>query len=216
MGCFAKGCLVVAIAGLALAVIIAGSSWYLYRKALNNFTSTQPADIRIEPPPSDTQFRAADATLTRLREAMANNQEVTVEFTATDLNTLVARHPDFARERGKMRFDLTDSIMTLDFSAPLDSVPLPRIKGRWFNGTARFAFGYELGHFTFDIKSADAGRRHLPKRMLSPRFVSAFSSSFSKSFSESLQKNQRAADFWQHVKSMTVQGDKLVVTTQAR
>ena len=146
---------------------------------------------------------------------MANNQEVTVEFGTTDLNTLVARHPDFASERGKIRFGLADSIMTLDFSAPLDSVPLPRIKGRWFNGTARFAFSYDLGHFTFNPISAEAGHHHVPNRIFS-RFASSLSSSFRKSFSESLQKKQQAADFWQHVKSMTVQGDKLVVTTQAR
>lgn len=213
MGCFAKGCLTVAIVCVALAVIVSGGGWYLYSKAVENFSSTQPADIRIDPPPSDEQFHAADAILTRLREAMANHQEATIEFTATDLNTLVARHPDFASKRGRIRFGVAESIMTVDLSAPLDSVPLPKLKGRWFNGTARLAFTYAQDQFTFDLKSVEAGGRHLPQTILSS-FATSFSTNFSKSFHESLEKDPQTATFWKHVKSVIVQGEKLIVTTQ--
>ena len=53
---------------------------------------------------------------------------MTVEFTAADLNALIARHPDFDDLRGKFRVAIADSILTLDMSVPLRDVPFPKIQ----------------------------------------------------------------------------------------
>ena len=94
MGCFAKGCLTVLIAGFILFAGVIGSGWYLYVRMVNNLTSPAPADVQIEPP-TESQFQAAENTMGRLRKAIADNQETTVEFTAADLNALFARDRDF-------------------------------------------------------------------------------------------------------------------------
>jgi hypothetical protein len=214
MGCFAKGCLTVLIIGFILIAGIIAGTWYLYVKTVDNLTSPAPADVHIEPP-SESQFQIAENSMARLRKAITNNEETTVEFTAVDLNALLARDLDFKEWRGRTRIEITDSTVTIALSASLNSIPLPRIKKRWFNGTARFNFAYESGTFRFDIKSAKAGGHHVPGIFLSRSSISSFNESMNRSFRDELRTNDRGSVFWNHVKTMSLEGDKLVVTTQA-
>jgi hypothetical protein len=214
MGCFAKGCLTVLIVGFLLIACVLGGTWYLYVKTVDNLTSPAPADVQVEPP-SESQFQTAENSMTRLREAVANNKETTVEFTAADLNALFARDIAFADWRGRTRIEIADSTMTIALSASLNSIPLPRVKKRWFNGTARFSFTYEAGTFSFDIKSAEAGGHHVPDIFLTESSISSFNDSMNRSFRKELSNNDHGSEFWNHVKRMSLEGDKLVVTTQA-
>lgn len=214
MGCFAKGCLTVLIVGFLLIACVLGGSWYLYVKTIDNLTSAEPADVQVQPP-SESQFQTAENSMNRLREAVAANKETTAEFTAADLNALFARDAAFSDWRSRIRIEIADSTMTIALSAPLHSIPLPRVKKRWFNGTARFSFTYEAGTFSFDIKSAEAGGHHVPDLFLSDSSISSFNDSMNKSFRNEVRDNDHGSDFWDHVKKMSLEGDKLVVTTQA-
>jgi hypothetical protein len=214
MGCFAKGCLTVLIVGFILIAGIIGGSWYLYVKTVDNLTSPAPTDVQIEPL-SESQFQTAENSMARLRKAIANNEETTVKFTAADLNALFARDLDFKEWRGRIRIEIADSTMTIALSASLNSIPLPRVKNRWFNGTARFSFAYESGTFRFDIKSAEAAGHKVPGIFLSSSSISSFNESMNRSFRDELRTNDRSSEFWNHVKTMSLEGDKLVVTTQA-
>jgi hypothetical protein len=214
MGCFAKGCLTLLIIGFILIAGVIGGSWYLYVKTVDNLTSHAPADVHVEPP-SASQFQSAENSMERLRKAIDQNKETTVEFTAADLNALFARDPDFSDWRGRVRIEMANSTMTIALSAPLNFIPLPRMKNRWFNGTARFSFIYEYGTFSFDIKSAEAGGHHVPDVFLSSSSISSFNDSMNRSFRDTLKDNDRGSEFWNHVKKMSLEGDKLVVTTQA-
>lgn len=211
MGCFAQGCITVLIVGFLFFAAVLGGGWYVYSKAVNNLTSAAPADVKIEPL-SERQFETAENSMARLRTAMAQNEETTVEFTGADLNALVTRDPDFEHWRGRLRIDIADSTMTIAVSAPLHSIPLPRLKKRWFNGTARFSFTYDSGAFTFDLKSAEAGGHQVPEAFLS-NFNSSFDESMNRSFREELRKHDGGSEFWDKVKSISLRGDKLVVTT---
>ena len=215
MGCFAKGCLTVLIVGIIFLAGIIGVTWYLYVKTVDNLTSPTLADVQIETP-SESQFQTAENSMSRLREAIANNKETTVQFTAADLNALFARDRDFREWRGRIRIEIADSIMTIAMSAPLNSIPLPRMKKRWFNGTARFSFAYESGAFSFDIKSAEAGGHHVPDIFLSDTVISSFNDSMNSSFRDELTRTGGGSEFWNHVNTMYLEGDKLVVTTRVR
>lgn len=213
MGCFAKGCLTILIVGFILIAGVIGGTWYLYVKTVDKLTSPAPADVQMEPP-SESQFQTAEHSMARLRTAIANNEVTTVEFTASDLNALFARDLDFREWRGRTRIEIADSTMTTAVSASLNSIPLPKMKKRWFNGTARFSFTYESGTFSFDIKSAEAGGHHVPGIFLSSSAISSFDESMNRSFRDELRTNDRGSEFWNHVKTMSLEGDKLVVTTQ--
>jgi hypothetical protein len=212
-GCFPKGCLIVFLAGIAMAVMIGAGAFYLYGKVLDRFTSVRPADLQIVAPSRDA-IQVAGLTLDRFRTALANNREETIEFTSADLNALVSADSDFAGARGKVRFAMADSAMTMDLSAPVDSVPLPRFRGRWFNGTLRFSLDYSYGQFAFGPQLIQTNGGRVPEWVLTSQFGSSFSHSFTKSFNDAVQKNRQGATFWKHIKKITVEGDKLDVTTQ--
>jgi hypothetical protein len=215
MGCFAKGCLTVLIVGCLLVAGLFGCAWYFFRHTVNNLTSFAPADVRIEQP-SEAQYQAAETSLERVKKAIANNEETTVEFTGPDLNALLARDEDFKKLRNRARIDIANSKVSIALSVPLDTIRWRRLKQRWFNGTARFGFAYSSGEFRIDLESAEAGGHRLPGKLLSDTVMSSFNDGLNESFQEKLQEDPEEQNFWKHIKTISLAGDKMVVTTQAR
>lgn len=212
MGCFAKGCLTLLIIGFVLIAGVIGGTWYICWKAADTLTSFEPIDFRIVPPDA-AQRRTAESSVTRVKTAIATGQETTIAFTAADLNALVDQDPDFSHLRGRIRIDIADSIMTVTMSAPLDDFRWARLKRRWFNASATFSFAYAFGMFRLDLRSAEANGHQLPDDFYSS-FNSSFNRSFNESFHDTVRKNNNT-EFWDHIKTMSLEGDKLVVATQA-
>lgn len=213
MGCFAKGCLTVLIVGFLCVAVVGVGGWLFYKKTFKNLTSSEPADIQVEKA-TPAQVTAAEESRTRLDEAVARNQETTVEFTGPELNYLLQRNTDWDFLRGRSRIDIADSTMTVALSAPLDKMPWPGFKGRWFNGTVRFSMTYVSGQFQLEIISAEANGNRFPDAFLS-RFNSSLDEAMNDEFRKEVRKNTRQSEFWSHVKSIAIQGDKLVITTKA-
>jgi len=213
MGCFAKGCLTILVLGFLCLAIVGVGGWIFYKKTFNNLTSTAPVDVQVQKPTAD-QVKTADDSAARLNEAIARNQETTLEFTGPELNYLLQRNSDLDFLRGKTRIDIADSTMTVALSAPLDSLPWPGLKGRYFNGTVRFSMTYASGEFQLEIISAEANGNQFPSSLLSS-FNSSFSDSMNEEFRKELRKNNRESEFWSHVKSVVLKDDKLIITTMA-
>ena len=211
MGCFAKGCLTLLIIGFLCIAIVGIGGWFFYKKTFNNLTSTAPIDVQVQKPTAD-QIKTAEDSAARLDEAIARNQETTLEFTGPELNYLLQRNSDWDFLRGRTRIDIADSTMTVALSAPLDSIHLPGLKGRWFNGTLRFSMTYTSGSFQFEIISAEANGNQFPTSFLSS-FNSTFNDTANEEFRKELNKN-RESEFWNHVKSVSLQGDKLIIATK--
>jgi hypothetical protein len=189
------------------------SGWFLYKKTVNNLTSTEPADIRVEPPTPE-QIKTAEQSKTRLDEAITRNKETTVEFTGPEINLLLQRNSDWDFLRGRTRIDIADSTMTVALSAPLDVLRWPGLKRRYFNGTLRFSMTYASDQFELEIISADANGNQFPSSLLSS-FNSSFNDSMNDEFRKELRQNNRESEFWTHVKSIVLKDDKLVITTKA-
>lgn len=213
MGCFAKGCLTVLIVGFLCIAVVGVGGWLFYKKTFRNLTSSEPADIKVEKA-TPAQMTAAEESRTRLDEGIARNQETTVEFTGPELNYLLQRNTDWDFLRGRSRIDIADSTMTVALSAPLDRMPWPGFKGRWFNGTVRFSMTYASNQFQLEIISAEANGNRFPDALLS-RFNSSLDEAMNDEFRKEVRKNTRQSEFWSHVKSIVIQGDKLVITTKA-
>lgn len=212
MGCFAAGCLIV-IAVIAFFIVVGGiGAWVFYGKAVTMFTSPQATDVRIENV-SDVDLRNAETKLNRLGQAANSNQETSVEFTAAELNAMIAREPLFAELSNRARIAIADSLMTVEMSVPLDQTTLPKLRGRWFNGTARFGFTFTNDEFAFELKSGEANGHSLPQEFFIG-FSPTFNRSFNEGFRREVEKNNQAAIFWRHIKTIATDRDKLVVTTQ--
>jgi hypothetical protein len=210
MGCFAKGCLTVLVLGFFLIAVLGVGGWWFYKRTFNSLTSAGPSDVRIEAPtPADIQ--KAESSKARLDQAIAKNEETTIEFTGPELTVLLSREADLDFLRDRTRIDISDSTMTVTLSAPLDVLSWPGMKGRWFNGTVRFSMSYSNGEFEVDLQSAEANGREFPDIMLST-FNNSFTEAMNKGFQDELRRNDN--EFWNHVKTMSLQGDKLVLTTK--
>lgn len=214
MGCFAKGCITVLVLGVLFLAAIGVGGWFFYKKTIENLTATAPADIRVEPP-TPAQLQSAEEARRRLDEAIARNEETTVELTGPEVNLLLQRNSDWDFLRGRTRIDIADSTMTVALSAPLNLLPWPGLKGRYFNGTVHFSMTYVSDQFEFEIISAEANGNQLPSSMLSA-FNSSFNDSMNTEFRDEMRKNNRETEFWSHVKSIVLQGDKLIITTKAK
>ena len=162
--------------------------------------------------PSDAEFAAANDKLDHLRTALRSQQAATFTFTAAELNALIARHPDLATRKGRVRFAIADSIATVEMSAPLTTLDWSRLKRRWFNGSANFGFIYADEGFRFDINWLEANGHRLSGSYL--RYgTDSFNRSFSREFDDSIEK-QGSSTFWKNVKTMTLDEDKLVIITR--
>ena len=153
MGCFAKGCLTLIIAGVILVAVFVGGSFFLLNRAIHVFTSTEPVQIQVRPA-TPAELQVAKAKLDTLRSAVRNHQESTIEFSSNEINALIANEPEFRGAAGRARVAIAGSIASLDVSAPLGSMHWNRLKGRWFNGNIQFGFSYVDDNFNFDIRSA--------------------------------------------------------------
>lgn len=211
--CLIRGCLILVAAIVLMVVVLGVGGVYLYRRGLDHFTSPRAVDVQVTPP-TQAESQNARANFERLRRAVVNNQEQTVVFTANELNAIVAEQSEFAGARGRVRFAMADSIMTLDLSVPIDSVPLVGMKERWFNGSARFRLNFSADQFDVVPLELNANEWSLPKWLFSSNFAEAFSRSFTRSFHDALQSNREGSAFWRRIKSVKVEGDKLIVSTQ--
>jgi len=213
MGCFAKGCLTLIIAAVVLVIVCLFGGWFILNRSIDKFTSTQPARIEILQP-APVESRAAEAKAETLRNAIRSNQEATVEFTASDLNALIANDPDFHRAHDRVHVAITDSIVALDVSAPLNSLKWSHLQRRWFNGNVRFGMSYSDRDFSFDLKSAEANGRRLPHLLFTSDFERSFNRSFNERFRSNSEKHRERDEWFKHIKTISVQNDKVIVTTR--
>ena len=220
MGCFAKGCLTLVIVVLLLAIGGAIGGWWIYGRAVNRFTSDRPASVQTEEPAS-AAFQQAETKLAQLRNAIRNKTETTTDFSAADLNALIARDPGFQGVRGKTRVSMAGDALILDLSVPLNGIPLPKLKGRWFNGQAQFQFAYDLGQFSFTAHSLTTKGHRIESNGrpgFSSSFLEGFGSSFTRRFNQSFhqaeERNAQGNVFWRQIKSMSIRNDQLEVVTR--
>ena len=212
MGCFAKGCITLLIIGFLFTIGAIGGTLYLCFKAAAVLTSTEPVDLQLKPPDA-AQIRAAEGSLNRLKQATERGEEATIGFTAADLNALINRDQDLDFIHGHIRIDIANSIMTVNVSAPLNEIEWNRVRGRWLNGSAEATVSYAFGMFHFDLHKAELNGHRVPASVVSG-FVSSFNQSFNSHFHDSLEK-EGITEFWDQIKSIELQDDKLVITTKA-
>jgi hypothetical protein len=210
MGCFAIGCLTVLVVGFLMIAVVGVGGWWFYKTTFKSLTSSGPSDVRIEAPTPEV-VQKAEGSKARLDQAIARNEETTIELTGPELVVLLSRDADLDFLRDRTRIDISHSIMTVTLSAPLRALHWPGMKDRWFNGTVRFGMTYANGEFEVDVQSAEANGREFPDI-----FVSGFNNSFTEAMNEAFQnaRGRHDNDFWNHVKTMKLEGDKLVLSTK--
>lgn len=138
MGCFAKGCLILAGFAVFLAIACtAGIYWGMHRDSavLRSFywlskvhaISDKPA---VLPPRevSDEKIQAAMERWNSFETAVRSGQAAEIELSADDLNDLIASDPEI---RGKVFVSIEQNRLHLQISVPLNE--FVRMRGYYFN-----------------------------------------------------------------------------------
>ncbi len=210
--CCGIGCVgIFAIMAVALALVV-GGIWWMYAKTVDALTADAPIAVLMETP-SDAQVAAASQKIEQLRTAALTQQVLTTEFTAAELNALIARHPAFSDWRGKARVAIANSELTLDLSVPLTAIPLPRVRSRYFNGSVRFALAYDEDQFTLGVRSLAANGQDIDLSFLQAS-ADDINRRFNEWFDQSQHENVQSNEFWENVRSIEVRGDRLIITTK--
>jgi hypothetical protein len=138
LGCFARGCLILVVFGIVLAVAcVAGLYWGFQRHSaiVHGVYWLAKTHSLAETPAPVPQFAASDEQIQRVQESWRDfeqkiraRQQAEIELTADDVNTLIAANRD---KRWKAFVSMEENRLRLQ-----TSVPLGEFLGRsgYFNG----------------------------------------------------------------------------------
>jgi hypothetical protein len=152
MTCLAKGCLIVIVFGLLLVVAgVGGSLWALRHVYLSEKPTPIPEAPAPEPsagtPEETSVARPGETSVTvrerldTLKKAARAHEQTGVEFTAADINALIAAN---RKSRGTTFVRIEGDVAQVQFSIPLErfDVPFRNVFGlgdRYLNATVAIA-----------------------------------------------------------------------------
>ena len=141
---------------MLVGVLIGATGWYLATN-LKPFVSDTAVTVRTFQA-TDTQYRDVTARFRTFAEALNAGRAATLSLSADDLNTLIARDPEFQKSRGRLFVDLKDSEIITEASYPIESKS-GRSAGTqklYFNGRAFFSASYSLGEAALHIRKVES------------------------------------------------------------
>ena len=153
MGCFAKGCLILIAFGILVVVVGVGGSYWSLRHI---YLSDKPAPIPQASPPSETSAATPGETtaaapgetsdtvrerLDTLKSAARAHERTGVEFTAGEINALIAAN---RKSRGMAFVRIDGNVGQVQLSIPLERFDVPfrnafGLGDRYLNATVTVA-----------------------------------------------------------------------------
>ena len=149
LGCFAKGCLTVVVVGFILGIMIGGLVWYGIRD-LRPYLSRQPAEIRVYPA-TEAQYQTLEAKIRDFVQTVNDGRQATLTLTADELNTLVARDPQYSSLRGKDFFAIAKDQISAETNTLLND-NAPESQRLYFHGRVVFDASFVSGDFTVVLR----------------------------------------------------------------
>lgn len=162
-GCLLGGCLGIMLLG---ALAVGGVMFGAYR-----FVSGQVAkytsDHAVELPSvniTDDEVKAIEAKLEDFKTQFESGdapQELVI--TIDEINALIAGNSDL---KGHVYVKIVDGNLHADVSVPLDDLPIPGAKGRYFNGSVTLHVEMENGVLIAQVVDAEANGQAVPASVL--------------------------------------------------
>jgi hypothetical protein len=131
MGCFGKGCLILAAFLIFLAIAFTGGTFLAVRFLRSSYFSTVPARLPASTATEQEQ-QAARSAWHDFENAGRGHQARRIEMTADQLNALIASEPDL---RGKVFVRIDEDTAHLQLSVSLDRLRL--LRGHYMNAECK-------------------------------------------------------------------------------
>ncbi len=165
-GCFFYGCLVAIILAVLALIVVSVGGYFGYRAFLglvNEYTSTTPVTLpKVEM--SEEDHKALRERIDAFKKALDEGADAEpLVLTGDELNAALAENPEVA---GRVYFIIEGDKLKGQVSMPLDALPLPGVKGRYFNGKATFLASLHDGHLVVQLDEAEVNGKPLSEQMM--------------------------------------------------
>src|SRR6266550_6391273 len=187
MGCFAKGCLILIAFGILVVVVGVGGSYWSLRHI---YLSDKPAPIPQASPPSETSAATPGETtaaapgetsdtvrerLDTLKSAARAHERTGVEFTAAEINALIAAN----RKSSGLAFVRIDgNVAQVQVSIPLERFDVPfrnafGLGDRYLNATVTMAAPPGTNANNVQLSEVTVNGHSFPTDLLDRRLLGA-------------------------------------------
>jgi hypothetical protein len=184
MGCLARGCLIFIALGILVVVVGVGGTWGLRQIYL----SDKPAPIPEAAAPSETGAATPGETnvatqsgtsatvrerLKTMKKAARAHEQTEVEFTAADINAMIAANRK-SRSTAFVRID--DNVMQVQFSIPLERFDVPfrnafGLGDRYLNATVTIAASPGTNASSVQLSEVTLNGHRIPADLLDRRLL---------------------------------------------
>lgn len=188
---------------------MAGGGYLLYTKAL---ALTSPTPLAVQ------SFDGGDDLYNRAKQKVAdfdhdlkNHQAATIELSADEINTLIARDPNFTKNNIRLFVTMTNDEGRMQASIPTGIMTGGLLKERYLNGDTSFGLNFDSAGKNVDFKlhHLQIGDRKVPGDML-PTAQNVIN----QEVNQSLQSIPEFKDFLQQVKSIQIKEGELTIETE--
>lgn len=165
-GCFLWGCIIAVVLVVGGMAAVLGGGYYMYAQMRDKYTDTQPMALP-EIPLSQEERQSVKERFDRFREAVdAGEPAEPLILDEDEVNTLIAESDSEDTMKDSVRVQIEDDTVKGQISVPLDDVPLPGLKGRYFNGSAELRGSLKDGRLEVYIENASVKGEPVPENVM--------------------------------------------------
>ena len=205
-GCWGCGCAVLIVLAV-LIVVLAILGYRAVNTFARGFTSTTPAAIPVTDA-GDAVEQSAQQKIEDFTQAFEQVQPATLRLTGDEINTLIAREPDYAALRGKVHVTLQDDTAQIDSTLLLGTFEKFFMPDRYLNSVATVGVGFNPAThaIAFDLRQLQMNGQPSPSSAnpVLDQDLNVF-------VNQQLQSNQLAKDFLARVQKIDIEDGQLVI-----
>lgn len=152
---------------MLLGALAVGGAMYGMYSFVSGQVAKYTSDHAVELPSvniSDDEVKAIEAKLETFKTQFESGdapQELVI--TIDEINALIAGNSDL---KGHVYVKIVDGNLHADVSVPLDKLPIPGAKGRYFNGSVTLHVEMENGVLIAQVVDAEANRQQVPASVI--------------------------------------------------
>lgn len=157
-GCLGGGCiLALVICGLLVAALVWGAVSTYYGLKDMTATTAKPVPVYEATP---EEYAAVNTKVKAFQEAYDAGIDATLSVSADEINTLIARDPDWSALRNHVFVTINGQRIAAQMSVPLSSIKA--FEDRYYNGEVSMSFVTEKGNVRPEAVSVRSGNSEFP------------------------------------------------------
>ena len=209
LGCCGCGCIILAILAILFLALIVGTGYLAYSGALK-FTSDKPGDVPAFDGGDDV-FNTARQKASGFFHDAQNHLPATVQLSADEINTLLARDPDLVKNNIHLYVTFDNDQTRLQSSIPTGILSDGLLKGRYLNSDISFGvdFNPDTKNLNFELQDFKVGQTDVPKENLA-----IMQSELNPTINALLQNNPDAKKTLSHITSIRIENSQLIMESK--